>query len=270
MTAPAPRRSRHLEQLEQEQRLWWRYRRLTSRFRRLPELLIIGAQRSGSTSTYSYLVQHPRIRKAWRKEVRYFDSARNYANGEAWYRTHFSLRGPGTLAVEATPEYIFHPDAPVRMARLVPQARLIALLRDPVERAISHYHHSARLGHESRDIETAMAEQPAARPASLRAINSYLARGLYAEQLEAVLQCFPRDQLLVLASEELFDDATAAMAHILGFVGLSPAPMDVSARKSAGQYAAAPPALRARLVEFFRPHNARLYDLLGRDLGWAR
>jgi hypothetical protein len=266
----AHRLTRQAKREAKERQLMWLYRRLTSRLRALPEFLIIGAQRCGTTSTYSYICEHPRVRRAWLKEVRFFDSPRYYARGEGWYRAHFPRRPRGIISGEATPEYMLRAEARERMARHVPGARLIALVRNPVDRALSHYHHQVRHGLESRTFEAALDEQAVSLPAPPEGNQTYLARGLYAEQIEAVLRFFPREQLLVLPSEDLFADAGAAMARIFAFLGLPPADVSLSARLSAGAYGGMPPAVRARLVEFFRPHNARLYDLLGRDLGWDR
>ncbi len=247
----------------------WLYRRLTARVRPLPDFLVIGAQKCGTTSTYGYLARHPRVERAWRKEVRFFDAPSNYALGEAWYRAHFAIRRPGMVTGEATPGYMFYADTPARMARHVPRARLVALVRNPVDRALSHYHFLARGGRESRPLETALAEQPLALPAAPgEDADTYLARGLYAEQLERVLGLFPREQLLVLTTEHLRDRTEEAVASIVAFLRLPPWRVNVSRRRNTGRYEAMPPRLRQHLGALFRPHNQRLYDLLGRDLGW--
>jgi hypothetical protein len=110
---------------------------------------------------------------------------------------------------------------------------------------------------------------PAAPAGALRGV-SYLARGLYAEQLENVLRFFPREQLLVLASEELFARPAETVARIFAFLGLRACDVDVSARRAAGQYPPAPAAVRGQLAEFFRPHNERLYELFGWNPSWDR
>jgi hypothetical protein len=273
MTPHAPagargRRADRLPELAHPRR--WLWRRATAALRALPDFVIIGAQRSGTTSTYAYLVQHPRIEAAWHKEVHYFDSPRNYRRGPGWYRAHFPLRRPGRITGEATPEYLLRAKAPARLAALVPRARLVALLRNPVDRAVSHYHHHVRQGRETRPLERALAEQRRTLPTGPWSGESYLIRGLYAEQLETVLRAVPREQVLVLLSEELFARPEETVARIVAFLGLPPHPIDVRGRLSAGRYEPMPPAVRAELIEFFRPHNARLADLLGRDLGWDR
>jgi hypothetical protein len=249
----------------------WIYRRLTAPLRPLPAFLVIGAQKCGTTSTYAYLARHPSIDRAWRKEVRFFDVPTNYALGEIWYRAHFALRRSGRITGEATPGYMFYADAPARMARHVPGARLIALVRNPVDRAISHYHFLARRGRESRPIDAALDRQLLGAPsAPADDADTYLARGLYAEQLERVLRVFPREQLLVVRSEELLARPGPALARMFDFLGLPAWDVDVSRRLNAGAYGTIPPPVRRRLVAFFRPHNERLYDLLGQDLGWDR
>jgi len=272
--APSPeaveRRQRHRRRRGARRRTpAWLVRRLTARLRRLPDFLIIGGQRCGTTSAYWYLAQHPRIRPAWVKEVRFFSQPKTYACGERWYRAHFAWRPATVLCGEATPEYMLTRDSVARMARHVPDARLVALVRDPVDRAISHYHRLVRLGLEARPLEVALAEQRERVEGRPRRGQMYLVRGLYAEQLEGVLAAYARDQLLVLPSEELFRRPAEAVGRIAAFLGLPPAAVDVSQRHGAGSYEPPPPALRGRLAEFFRPHNRRLYDLLGQDLGWA-
>ena len=112
---------------------------------RLPDFVIIGAQRCGTSSLYSYLIEHPQIAPATRKELHYFDL--NYAAGDEWYRSQFPqfpdtpFDGRLTVTGEASPYYLFHPMAAERCASVVPDAKLIVMVRDPVERAYSHYHH---------------------------------------------------------------------------------------------------------------------------------
>jgi hypothetical protein len=255
----------------QGSRAWWMYRRLTAFVRPLPDFLVLGAMKAGTTSTYAYLVRHPRIQRAWRKEVHFFEAPATYALGELWYRAHFPIRRSGMISGDATPSYMFFTEAPARIARHVPRARLITLLRNPVDRAFSHYHHLVQRGGECRTFEAALDQQLLELPAGPRDdAETYLARGLYAEQLESVLRVFPRDQLLVLVSAELFARPAETVARIFAFLGLPSCAIEVLKPRNRGQYPPMPATARARLVRFFRPHNKRLYDLLGRDLGWDR
>jgi hypothetical protein len=261
---------RQARRQERERHPRWIYRRLTARLRALPEFVIIGAMRSGTTSTYQMLVEHAHIERAWRKEIHFFNRDGLYARGEGWYRAHFPLRRPGIITGEATPGYMFRQDALARMARHIPAARLIALLRNPVDRAVSHYHLGVRRGWEHRPIEQAMEEQPLELSMDARETASYVARGLYALQLENVLRVFPREQLLVLSSETVFAEPAAAVTRIVAFLGLPPNTVDPLGGHTREPYPPAPAAVRRLLAEFFRPHNERLYDLLGEDFGWGR
>ena len=120
-----------------------RKHRLHDRPGPLPGFLIIGAQKSGTTTLFAMLGTHPQLTRPTDKEVHYFSL--HYERGEAWYRRHFK----GEIAFEASPYYIFHPAAPERIRATIPNAKLIAILRDPVQRSISHYFHSVLKGHET-------------------------------------------------------------------------------------------------------------------------
>jgi hypothetical protein len=272
---------------------WVRLRTPTGRLRMLPDFLVIGAQRCGTSSLYRYLGTHPQVAASFRKETEFFSVRYDY--GLAWYRAHFPLEvrrafaerlsGRRLQAFEATPDYLFHPLAAERAAELVPNARLVALLRDPVERAFSHYRHSVRLGRERLDFASALAAEPERlageeerlrQDSSYRAPSylsfSYCARGLYAEQLERWLERYPRERLLVVRSEDFFSDPPRRYSEILRFLELPdtmpPGFRNYSYREPTTPAAAMDSALRAELQSRFAAHNRRLEDLLGRRLGW--
>ncbi len=157
-------------------RLVWEYRQATWRTGSLPDFIIIGAQKSGTTSLYSYLSQHPQLLPSIHKAVHFFDggldeSADNFEKGEAWYRAHFQLRMHAhERTFEASPLYIFNPLAPKRIYDLVPEAKIIAVLRNPTERAISQYFHEK--GGKNRDplsIREALREEETRLKAAVRA-----------------------------------------------------------------------------------------------------
>jgi hypothetical protein len=256
----------------------WGYGTLTARARPLPDFLVIGAQKAGTTALYAYLRRHPAITGPSWKEVSYFD--RHYARGAAWYRGNFPLRR-GRLVGEASPSYLFHPLAPRRAAALVPDARLIALVRDPVERALSHYHHEVDFGREHLSFEDALEQEEARLAGELERMladpryfsrawwdHTYLARGRYAEQLERWYAAFPPEQVLVLANEELAGRPAETYARVLDFLGAAPHELDSYPRVFDREYPDMDAATRARLADYFAGPNRRLYDLLGRDLGW--
>jgi hypothetical protein len=259
----------------------WTYGKATAKFRPLPDFLILGAQKAGTTALYAYLRRHPAITGPSWKEVSYFD--RHYARGPSWYRGNFPnlLRARGELVGEASPSYLFHPLAPQRGKELLPEARLVALVRNPVDRALSHYNHEVALGREQLSFEDALAAEEdrlQGEDARLRAdpryfsrewwSHTYKARGRYAEQLEHWLEVFPREQLLVLPSEDLLGEPERAHAQVLEFLGAPPHRLDSYPRVFERQYEGMKPETRARLADYFAEPNRRLYELLGRDLAW--
>lgn len=269
-------------------------RRATGFLRLLPDFLILGAAKSGTTSLYRYLVQHPRIRRARRKEIRFF--YREYAQGPNWYRAHFPLAlrrswerlRHGEFATgEASPSYLFYPHAAARAHALVPNAKLIAILRNPIDRAYSQYRHKVRKGIEPLSFEDAIAEESARTRGEWERILAdesyrgaalfhfgYLRRGLYAEQLDRWLALYPRERLLVLRAEDLFADPARVIRDTTDFLGLAPRDPGTFVRRferhNADERESSPmaPATRARLAAHFKEANQRLYALLGRDFGW--
>ncbi len=262
----------------QRTRVW------TSPLRVLPDFLILGAQKAGTTSLHGYLIEHPRIAPALAKEIHFFDY--NYARGEAWYRAHFPTqfekwRGAFQLTGEGSPYYLFYPHAAWRVSQCVPHAKLIVLLRNPVDRAYSHYHHQVRLGLEELTFEQALDleaerlvgefEKLIAEPDaySFNYQNySYCARGMYADQLERWFRYFPREQFLIVASEQFYRAPASSFARVLDFLGAPRWEPPAYRVSNEGAYEPMNPETRARLGEFFAPHNARLYELLNVDFGW--
>jgi hypothetical protein len=256
--------------------------RATAGLRSTPTLVIIGAQRAGTTSLYRYLTRQQTVVGGLTKEVRYFDV--NYGRGERWYRGHFPTERrleaiARRIAVrpavcEASPAYLYHPDVPARLAAAVPGARLVAILRDPVERAYSHYQHEQALGFEELTFEEALdaeEERLAGEDASWFAHqhHSYRARGRYAEQLERWLEVFDRSRLLVLRSDDLFGDPETAVNRVLRHAGLPAGASGPFPRQNSLVYDGIPTSVRKRLTREFAPHNARLADAFGPEFAWS-
>ena len=186
------------------------YGSLTSQKRLLPEFIIIGSQRSGTTSLYNYLAGHPYVLPAIVKEVHFFDLAFN--NGLNWYRGHFPFTtngkdGQRIITGEASPYYIFHPHAPGRIARIFPGMKIILLLRNPVDRAFSHYQHEASLGFERLPFDEAVEKESSRLQGEIekmeqdenyRSFNhqhySYLSRGIDADQVKTWMKYFPKNR----------------------------------------------------------------------------
>jgi Sulfotransferase domain len=255
------------------------FRRASAAGRPLPDFLIIGAQKAGTTSLHDYLGQHDAVVAPVTKEVHFFDN--EFQRGSGWYRSHFRRGGPGTLTGEATPYYLFHPLAPRRAAAVVPEARLIVVLRDPIDRAFSHHNHERALGFEQLEFEPALAaeverlggeEERLGADPSYRSFahqhHSYLRRGRYAGQLERWLDFYGAERVLVLSAEELFARPEAVVCEAQDFLGLPrQVPADLAA-KNARSYAPIPAPLRRRLAAEFAADNERLRRLVGRDFGW--
>jgi hypothetical protein len=239
----------------------------------LPDFVVIGANKCGTTFFYHLLTQHPLVQPAAFKEPHFFDLLFE-DEGVEWYQRCFPKPrwedGRKTITGEATPGYLFDPFAPERMAKVIPEARLMALLRNPIDRAYSAYHHRVRSGRETRTFEEAMKEAVVADHNDPR--HRYLSRGLYGDQLLRWTEYFDREQMLVLKSEDFFERPHETLKAALEFLGLPAWQLEASElenKRNAGDYGQGmDPAIRRRLEEYFEPHNKRLYDYLGVDFGW--
>ena len=269
----------------------WRLRILTAGNRTLPKFLIIGGAKCGTTSLYDYLVQHPNVMALYdnRKEINYLD--RKLGKGLSWYKGHFPLRneikelenrlGGKVVVGEATTSYIFHPNAPHLVKELMPDVKIIAVLRNPIDRAYSQYHHEVRKGREQLPFEEAVDMEPRRLNGEYEKIladkyyhseerhdHSYLERGKYAEQLDRWFQYFPREQFLILKSEDLFQNPAPLYKKVLAFLGLTDFQGIRFEKLNAGKYTDLSPELRARLAAYFQVPNQKLSELLKTDFGW--
>ena len=251
----------------------------TSGLRRGPDFLIIGAKRGGTTSMYNYLAGHPSVAPLFPapqriKGVHYFDT--NFHRGRAWYRSHFPIGGRGTTVVgEGSPYYLGHPHAATRAAEAVPDAKLILLLRHPVDRAYSHYRERVRNRAETLSFEEAIDREPerlASEVERMRADpayvswehehHGYLAQSRYDELLPAWLDRFPRERFLILRSEDLYRDPADVYERALAFLGLPPhvpgsfPPFNLHPKDPMAD------ATRRRLLERLEPTAPRVEELL--------
>ncbi len=260
-------------------------RRINAAKRPLPDFVIIGAQKAGTSTLYAHLAAHPRVLPALRKEVHHFDRRER---GLDWYRAHFpteaeraraaSKHGEPVRSGEATPFYLVHPAVPSRMQAVLPDVRLLAILRDPVARAVSGYHHSVRCGFEDRPISVALDPDHAEAVAQDHDAEwwdrednpvrrrGYFARSRYAEQLERWLWVYPREQLLVVETSEL--RAGTAQARAAAFLGLGSETRTDVPNRNVNPYPEPDPGLLRALADYFAPHNTSLFTLLGRRWEW--
>jgi hypothetical protein len=263
---------------------------VTANRRQLPSFILVGAQRAGTTSLFRALMSHPLIHSAnFHKGVNYFDI--NYTRDFSWYQGHFPKtsalrrRSRGVegqpITFEASGYYMFHPCAPQRMARHLPEVRVLAMLRDPVERAYSAWKHESARGFETESFERAidLEDERLAGEAERMVANAgyqsfshrhhgYLHRGQYAEQLHRLGEHIPADRIHVIESESFFESPEATYAGVLGFLGLPLVLPDRFDRWNGRPSSPMEDATRDRLREHFESHDASLAALLGREPAW--
>lgn len=273
-----------------KRQLEFRIRKLTASMRMLPDFLIIGAQKCGTTSLYSHLSQHPCVGAAFEKEVRYFNN--HYAKGVDWYKAHFPTiwkrdrvtrrNGNKFITGEGEPSYLPNPVAAERVLDLVPDVRLVVMLRNPVDRAYSHHQHRFARNREQRTFEEVCAVDKETLKDGWDGLPtedlirlghshySYLPRGFYYEQLKDWMAVFPKEQFLIVRAEDFFSETQAVYDDVLDFLDLPGHRLEERKRHNVGKYNE-PMADETRqdLADYFRPHNQRLYDFLGRDFGWS-
>lgn len=272
-------------------------RGITYPIRLLPDFLIIGTQRGGTTSLYNYLIERPGVGAAAVKELHYFD--KKFHKRPSWYRAHFPTsiqkyyfeitRKQVYVTGEASAYYMFHPHVPKRVAKLLPEVKLIILLRNPVDRAYSQYNFEVALGRETLSFEDAIASEEERiskeKERMLADENyvsfdhsrySYLARGVYVDQLHVWKKYFPGEQFLILRSEDFYADPVTAIEQVSKFLHLSELEPRERTRKyklhnyNNTPYSKMDAATRKRLIEYFEPHNQRLYDFLGMSFDWDK
>jgi Sulfotransferase domain len=269
---------------------------ITGPQRQLPDFLIIGTKRGGTTSLFKYLIQHPEVAPIFPsvqgiKDVRFFDS--NFGKGAVWYRSHFPLRlhrlyaervrKRRLVAGESTPYYLFHPHAAGRAHQVVPHARIIVLLRNPVDRAYSHYKDEVKTGRETLTFEEATQREPVRLRSEWERIledpsyysfelehHSYLAHGIYEDQLKRWLSAFSPDQVAIFRSEDFYADPANVYRQVLTFLGLAPWELPAYERHNFLPSADMNARTREELTRYFAAPNRRLHELLGFDLGWDR
>ena len=265
---------------------------LTASIRVLPDFLIIGAQKCGTSSLYFNLCRHPQIRPAFTKEVHFFDN--NFDKGAIWYRKHFhttlykktaeKINGEKIITGESSPAYLFNPNVPARVKELMPGTKLIVCLRNPVDRAYSHYNHYKRQGLENLSFQDAIDKEEERLKGEFDKIladknyysfnynhYSYKARGIYIEQLMRWMEIFPRSQILVIRIEDYYNNPDAEYKKVLDFMNIKNWSFPRYRKYNyGGGYIKMEESIRKKLVDFFRPYNQRLYDLLGRNLMWDK
>ncbi len=254
-------------------------RRLTASFRRMPDFIIIGTQKGGTTSLFDYLKQHPQTSMSIAKEVHYYDF--NYHKGLSWYKAHFPFTSNKKLTGEASPFYIFHPHVPKRVFADLPKAKLILLLRDPVERAFSHYKMNVKNGKESLSFEEAVEKENERIKDDVEKMEkdelyfgedyrlySYITRGFYDEQIENWFKYFPTNQLLVIKSEDFFENTEKHVKNVFNFLGLPQYDKIIYEAKNQGSKGKIKKETKEKLRQVFETHNKKLSSITNQNFDW--
>ena len=250
----------------------------------LPDFVIAGVMKRGTTSLFNHLISHRCVAEPLVKGVKYFN--RNLERGDDWYRANFPseqemqvLRSTEGCALtgESSPDYLPNPEAASLLYQLRPDVRLIVLLRDPVDRALSHYHYRKVRGRENRSFEDAINENLTSLEAEAAGVSllqqhpnytSYLGRGLYMPQLRHWLEVFPKEQILVVGSERFLQDAQSVYSEVLEFLGLPDHQLVIQKKYNTGKYDEMSSSTRQLLCDYFRPHNQQLFEFVEREFDW--
>lgn len=269
------------------------YGRLTADSRTVPTFLLCGGQRCGTTSLYRALAAHPAVLKpVLHKGVHYFDTG--YHRGARWYRAHFPRRRVADrladrfsvppAVFESSPYYLYHPYAPARIARDLPDVRVIVLVRDPVERAHSHHAHELARGFESEpSLGRALALEPARMQGQREQMEAdprfrsfadqhhgYRARGEYVRYLEAMAAHLGPDRILVAESAQLFTDPERLYDRVVAFLGLPHLGYPTFARHNARLRSPMREQVRRELTAHYAPFDEALAGWLGHEPSWRR
>lgn len=276
---------------------------LTADLRPLPDLVIIGVKRGGTTSLFRDLERHrsmcPLVPSARRlplrenmKGIHYFDT--RYHRSMRWYRSHFptaptltarARRTGGSFTAEASPYYLFHPLAAERVAARLPSTRFVVMLRDPIERTVSHWAEQTRNGVETLSLPAALAaeadrvgDDAALLAAGTLAVShaheqqSYAGQSEYADSLQRWIDVVGRNRVLIVFSEEYYADPSTTLRSITDALGCAPMPTAHAAthRNAAPRPGRVDPEVETMLIDRFGPDVDRLAAITGRRPPWPR
>ena len=257
---------------------------ITSFIRVLPDFFVVGVVRSGTTSLYYYLDQHPCVMKSAYDELGFFDS--NFDLGWNWYKSLFPTimqkkkiekRNGKFLTFDDTPFYVYNSTAVKRIKRNFPDAKIIVIFRNPIDRAYSNYFLGVNGGKEKRKFDDLIEEEMILINRRNKQVlfdetlsETYLGRGLYAEQLKVWFSEFPKDSVKIIKSEEFAENTQDIMKDLFQFLDLPEYKISNIEKKNVTKYPPMKKETREKLEEFFRSHNKELYNMLGKDYGWEK
>ena len=271
-------------------KIYWNFFRrnifgITGPLRVLPDFIIIGSMKCGTTSLYYDICEHPCASPAAYDEIGFFDS--NFHLGLNWYRSMFptkrrieDIRRKEGVAItgEDTPFYFWNPVAAKRIQKLLPNIKLITILRNPIDRAYSEYQDVVSSESNSPSFETFIENEINTRKKGIiiteenfeifNQNDSYLLKGIYVDQLKIWTGLFPKEQIFTLSTESLNSDPTASMESVFQYLNLPDYKIKNPQRQKQKKYAPMDSQTRKLLIEFFKPHNERLFKFIGKKFDW--
>ena len=258
---------------------------ITGPFRVLPDFIIIGSMKCGTTSLYYDICEHPCASAAARDEIGFFDS--NFHLGLNWYRSMFPTKGQiedikhkegVAITGEDTPFYFWNPIAAKRIQKILPNIKLIIILRNPIDRAYSEYQDLVSRESNSPSFETFIENEINTRKKGIiiteenfeifNQNDSYLLKGIYIDQLKIWAGLFPKEQIFTLSTESLNSDPTASMESVFQYLNLPDYKIKKPQHQKQKKYAPMDSQTRKLLIEFFKPHNERLFKFIGKEFDW--
>ena len=265
------------------------YRNLTSGSRVLPDFIIIGAGRAGTTALYTYLIQHPSIITASTDndapvaDLHFFEYM--ISDKISWYKSHFPRKSKNSFVTgEFTSTYMYHKKVPERIFNLIPKIKLIVILRNPVDKAYSTYNQQSHFN----EVTSSFEETIKAEFARIDLIKNHIEytnnnpnfdnyveyniirHGIYFNYLEKWFKIFPKKQIFVVDSNELENVPQQTLNKVFEFLNLSPHEIPNLAKVNIGKYSPMTESTRQSLIEFYKPHNAKLNNLLGTNFDWNK
>ena len=261
---------------------------ITGPFRVLPDFIIIGSMKCGTTSLYYDICEHPCVSAAAYDEIGFFDS--NFHLGLNWYRSMFPTKGQiedikhkegVAITGEDTPFYFWNPIAAKRIQKLLPNTKLIIILRNPIDRAYSEYQDLASNKSNFPSFETVIENEMNSQRNNTDIIteenfevfnqkNSYLLKGIYVDQLKIWTSLFPKEQIFILSTENLNSDPISALGSVFQYLNLPDYKIKNPQHQKQKKYSPMKTETRNELIEFFKPHNERLFKMINKKFDWDK
>jgi len=288
-----PKLSKHKKLRKISSCLYDNYCKIVGPLHVIPDFYIIGGQKCGTTSLFEYLSLHPSVLRGAAKDIRFFD--KYFSKGTNWYRMYFPLQIKKSnlefflkrkfLTGDATERYLEYPFAPERIKTVTPYAKFLVLLRNPVDRAFSHYQMNAVRQMEPLSFEKAIEMENERISDGMKKMKmdetyyndiyfryAYLDRGIYITKLQHWFNFFPKNQFLIIESEKFWSNTSEVYNEVLKFLNLSYFKLNEYKpfRKTEYKDREIAPDIRKKLIEFFKPYNMQLYKFLGRKFDWDK